>query len=282
MIARGLGLVRHKGLSYLAQQFYRSTTYTYHCRRPFLDFDRVRSLVTMSDAQDCQPIAKRVRRDTEAATTTTTTATAAETTTTSSATPKSSTTSANKTADSNYTPTSPESLHETLGNPIHPNPLQLTVDGTDGRARACTIQLPHGPVHTPVFMPVGTKGTIKCLTSEQVEQDPLNCEIILGNTYHLGNYPGPEVLRKLGGLHKLMNWKRNLLTDSGGFQMVSLFELSEVTEEGVSFKSPVDGSLMMLSPEKSMDIQNAIGADIMMMLDDVVSSKRIDYERVRW
>lgn len=167
-----------------------------------------------------------------------------------------------------------------LGEPHQPNPLQLVVDGQDGRARACTINLPHGPVQTPVFMPVGTKGTIKCLTSEQVNNDPLACQIILGNTYHLGNYPGTEALLELGGLHKFMNWKNNLLTDSGGFQMVSLFDLSRVTEQGVEFQSPVDGSLMMLTPEKSMQIQNAIGADIMMMLDDVVSSKRTDHARV--
>jgi tRNA-guanine transglycosylase len=99
----------------------------------------------------------------------------------------------------------------------------------------------------------------------------LNCNLLLGNTYHLGNYPGVEVLEKYGGLHKFMSWDRNILTDSGGFQMVSLLKLAQITEEGVEFESPVDGSRMLLTPEESMRIQNAIGADIMMALDDVVS-----------
>jgi len=227
------------------------------------------NLETMSTASDIGGDAKRMRSDAPKPQDTPTDATSV-----------SQTTSDEKVYDVNYQAESVETLRARLGEPLKPNPLQMKVDAQDGRARACTIMLPHGPIQTPVFMPVGTKGTIKCLTSEQVDTAPLGCQIILGNTYHLGNYPGSEVLRKLGGLHKLMNWKRNLLTDSGGFQMVSLFDLAEITEEGVQFKSPVDGSMMMLTPEKSMDIQNAIGADIMMMLDDVVSSKRIDYARV--
>eukprot|EP01128_Nolandella_sp_AFSM9_P000480 TRINITY_DN10638_c0_g1_i1.p1 TRINITY_DN10638_c0_g1~~TRINITY_DN10638_c0_g1_i1.p1 ORF type:complete len:410 (-),score=70.24 TRINITY_DN10638_c0_g1_i1:31-1101(-) len=117
-------------------------------------------------------------------------------------------------------------------------------------------------------MPVGTQGTMKGLTSSQVEE--LGAQIILGNTYHLGHRPGPEVMAKMGGLHKFMSWKNNLLTDSGGFQMVSLLKLAEITEEGVKFESPHDGTELMMTPEKSMEIQNAIGADIMMALDDVV------------
>ena len=141
---------------------------------------------------------------------------------------------------------------------------------------------------TPIFMPVGTKGTIKGLTSQQMES--LDCKILLANTYHLGAQPGPDVLDKMGGLHKFMNWKRNILTDSGGFQMVSLFDLADITEEGVKFRNPDDGSMMMLTPEKSVELQNKIGADILMALDDVNSSVDDDMKRfeeatnrtVRW
>ena len=108
------------------------------------------------------------------------------------------------------------------------------------------------------------------LTPEDLKE--LNCRICLGNTYHLGQRPGAERLARLGGLHEFMGWSGNLLTDSGGFQMVSLLELAEITEDGVRFKSPHDGRMMMLTPEESMQIQHAIGADIMMALDDVVSS----------
>ncbi|XP_041033157.1 queuine tRNA-ribosyltransferase catalytic subunit 1 isoform X1 [Carcharodon carcharias] len=155
------------------------------------------------------------------------------------------------------------------------------------RARLCRLQLPHGTVDTPVFMPVGTQGTLKGIAVPQLEA--LGCQICLGNTYHLGMRPGPELIRKANGLHGFMNWKRALLTDSGGFQMVSLVELAEVTEEGVRFRSPYDGKEILLSPEKSIEIQNALGSDIMMQLDDVVSSTvsgpRVDeamYRSVRW
>lgn len=160
-------------------------------------------------------------------------------------------------------------------------------------ARAATVHLPHGKVRTPVFMPVGTKGTVKGLSSGQLvneEAADLAPEIILGNTYHLALQPGTELLAELGGLHRFMNWKRNLLTDSGGFQMVSLLKLAEIKEEGVTFKSPIDGSEMLLTPEQSIKCQNEIGADIMMQLDDVVSSVTVDASRfeeatfrsVRW
>ncbi|KAI0241518.1 Queuine tRNA-ribosyltransferase catalytic subunit 1 [Lamellibrachia satsuma] len=119
-------------------------------------------------------------------------------------------------------------------------------------------------------MPVGTQGTLKGITPDQLEE--LNCQIILGNTYHLGHRPGPKLISEVGGLHNFMQWNRGLLTDSGGFQMVSLLDLSEMTEEGVKFVSPHDNSVMMLTPEKSIEIQNDIGADIIMQLDDVVSS----------
>jgi tRNA-guanine transglycosylase len=160
----------------------------------------------------------------------------------------------------------------------HSRALQFELKGTYKRARASVMTLPHGPVDTPVFMPVGTQGTIKGLTSAQV--DSLNCQLILGNTYHLGLRPGADLVAEMGGLHGFMNWKRNLLTDSGGFQMVSLVELANITETGVHFQSPVDGSNMLLTPEKSIGLQNQIGADIMMALDDVVSSLEPDRNRV--
>ncbi|KAI9489642.1 tRNA-guanine(15) transglycosylase-like protein [Zychaea mexicana] len=138
------------------------------------------------------------------------------------------------------------------------------------KAKASLLTLPHGPVNTPVFMPVGTQGTLKGLTPQQLSD--LNCQIMLNNTYHLGLKPGQETLDRVGGAHKFQKWNRNLLTDSGGFQMVSLLKLAKITEEGVQFASPHDGSLMMLTPEHSMSLQNSIGADIMMQLDDVISS----------
>lgn len=138
------------------------------------------------------------------------------------------------------------------------------------RARVGKLTLPHHTLSTPVFMPVGTQGTIKGLTSKQVEE--LACPIILGNTYHLGHRPGGDTLEKMGGLHCFMNWKRAILTDSGGFQMVSLLKFAQITEDGVTFQSPHDGSTMILTPEKSIALQNQIGADIIMALDDVVST----------
>nr|XP_031293113.1 queuine tRNA-ribosyltransferase catalytic subunit 1 [Camelus dromedarius] len=151
-----------------------------------------------------------------------------------------------------------------------PRIMRLVAECSRSRARAGELRLPHGPVATPVFMPVGTQATMKGITTEQL--DALGCRICLGNTYHLGLRPGPELIQKAHGLHGFMNWPHNLLTDSGGFQMVSLVSLSEVTEEGVSFRSPYDGEETLLSPEKSVEIQNALGSDIIMQLDDVVSS----------
>jgi len=156
------------------------------------------------------------------------------------------------------------------------------------KARVAEMKLPHSVVDTPVFMPVGTQGTLKGILPEQLEN--LDCRIILANTYHLGNRPGTQVLEKAGGLHKFMNWKRSLLTDSGGFQMVSLLKLAEITEEGVNFSSPYDDSKCMLTPEHSIEIQRTIGADIMMQLDDVVDATCKDDDRfeearhrtVRW
>ncbi|EDL25191.1 queuine tRNA-ribosyltransferase 1 [Mus musculus] len=148
--------------------------------------------------------------------------------------------------------------------------MRLVAECSRSGARAGELRLPHGTVATPVFMPVGTQATMKGITTEQL--DSLGCRICLGNTYHLGLRPGPELIRKAQGLHGFMNWPHNLLTDSGGFQMVSLFSLSEVTEEGVHFRSPYDGEETLLSPERSVEIQNALGSDIIMQLDHVVSS----------
>uniref|UniRef100_A0A670KDM8 Queuine tRNA-ribosyltransferase catalytic subunit 1 n=1 Tax=Podarcis muralis TaxID=64176 RepID=A0A670KDM8_PODMU len=165
--------------------------------------------------------------------------------------------------------------------------LRVVAECGRSKARACELRLPHGSVNCPVFMPVGTQGTMKGLTSTQL--DALGCRLCLGNTYHLGMRPGPELIQKANGLHGFMNWSRNLLTDSGGFQMVSLVELSKVTEEGVCFCSPYDGKEILLTPEKSIEIQNALGSDIMMQLDDVVSSTvsgpRVEeamFRSIRW
>ncbi|XP_008102023.2 queuine tRNA-ribosyltransferase catalytic subunit 1 isoform X1 [Anolis carolinensis] len=165
--------------------------------------------------------------------------------------------------------------------------LRVVAECGRSRARACELRLPHGTVECPVFMPVGTQGTMKGLTASQL--DRLGCRLCLGNTYHLGMRPGPDLIKKANGLHGFMNWSRNLLTDSGGFQMVSLVELSEVTEEGVQFCSPYDGKEILLTPEKSIEIQNALGSDILMQLDDVVSSTvsgpRVEeamFRSIRW
>jgi len=160
--------------------------------------------------------------------------------------------------------------------------LTFNLEGESGLARASTITLPHGDVLTPVFMPVGTYGAIKGLLPHELdESETLQPTIILANTYHLGCRPGADLLKKAGGLHNFMRWDHNILTDSGGFQMVSLLKLLVMNEEGVEFQNPDDGSKMMLTPELSMQIQNAIGADIMMALDDVVSSTNDDLARMK-
>ena len=205
--------------------------------------------------------------------------------------------------------------------PPHPA-LTFHIHATSGRARYTTLHLPHGPIATPVFMPVGTKGTLKGLTPMDVTQsDALNNQIILANTYHLALQPGTELIRdagETGGLHEFMGWDRNILTDSGGFQMVSLLKLAEITEEGVTFENPFEkkgddaesegnngevkeedaiskkrsspssaesteptskSQRMLLRPEDSIYHQNNIGSDIMMALDDVVSSVEVDKTR---
>ncbi|KAK6852605.1 queuine tRNA-ribosyltransferase [Apiospora arundinis] len=147
------------------------------------------------------------------------------------------------------------------------------------RARASNLTLPHGPVQLPMFMPVATQASLKGLTPEQLEET--GCRLCLNNTYHLGLKPGQEVLAAIGGAHKLQGWKHNILTDSGGFQMVSLLKLANITEEGVRFLSPHDGTPMLLTPEHSISLQNTIGSDIMMQLDDVLVTTSPDAARMR-
>ncbi|KAJ7965747.1 Queuine tRNA-ribosyltransferase catalytic subunit 1 [Quillaja saponaria] len=188
--------------------------------------------------------------------------------------------------------------------------LRFEILGRFNRARAAQLALPHFMCQTPLFMPVGTQGTIKGLTTNQLED--IGCQIILGNTYHLALRPTSELIDELGGLHNFMNWPRALLTYSGGFQMVLLLHLADITEKGVTFQSSVDGKPMLLTPEESVQIPtlnfgfcelclhisiihfleiqtNRIGADIIMALDDVVrttiTGPRIEeamYHTLRW
>lgn len=133
-------------------------------------------------------------------------------------------------------------------------------------ARLGRLHTPHGVIETPIFMPVGTQATVKSMTPEELKE--IEAQIILSNTYHLYLRPGHELIKKAGGLHKFMHWDRPILTDSGGFQVFSLGPLRKITEEGVEFRSHIDGSKHMLSPEKAMEIQNALGSDIMMAFDE--------------
>ena len=145
-------------------------------------------------------------------------------------------------------------------------PIKYTLEAKDGNARAGVIETPHGKIETPVFMPVGTQATVKAMTKEELEI--IHSQIILGNTYHLYLRPGDKLVNDFGGLHKFMNWDKPILTDSGGFQVFSLGELRKIKEEGVHFRSHLDGSKHFLSPEKSIEIQNNLGSDIMMVLDE--------------
>ncbi len=146
------------------------------------------------------------------------------------------------------------------------NPIKYKLEKSDGNARAGVITTPHGEIKTPVFMPVGTQATVKAMTKEELEE--INSQIILGNTYHLYLRPGDELVNDFGGLHGFMRWDRPILTDSGGFQVFSLGDLRKIKEEGVYFRSHLDGSKHFLSPEKSISIQNNLGSDIMMVLDE--------------
>jgi queuine tRNA-ribosyltransferase len=146
--------------------------------------------------------------------------------------------------------------------------FSFSIDATDGAARTGAIQMRRGEIRTPAFMPVGTAATVKAMRPEEVRAS--GADIILGNTYHLMLRPGAERVAKLGGLHRFMGWERPILTDSGGYQVMSLSELTKVSEEGVSFASHLDGSRHMLSPERSIEVQRLLGSDIVMQFDQLV------------
>jgi queuine tRNA-ribosyltransferase len=151
--------------------------------------------------------------------------------------------------------------------PLHPPvPFTLLQTDTESKARLGRLELPHGTVETPIFMPVGTQGSVKTLHPDDL--DALGAQIILGNTYHLWLRPGHELIRDMGGLHQFASWDKPILTDSGGFQVWSLAKLRKITEEGVRFQNHLDGSKMMLTPELSMEIQAALGSDIAMLFDE--------------
>ncbi len=156
--------------------------------------------------------------------------------------------------------------------------LRFQIQATAGSGRRAVMDLPHLQVQTPVFMPVGTVGSVKAVPQHLLEQ--LGAQVILGNTYHLYLRPGHDVVRRLGGLHRFISWPRAMLTDSGGFQVFSLNELRKVTSEGVRFRSHLDGSSHMFSPERSIEIQIALGADLVMVFDECTEYPA-DRERAR-
>ncbi len=147
--------------------------------------------------------------------------------------------------------------------------FQFKVSATSGQARRGEVSMPRGTIQTPAFMPVGTVGTVKAMYLDQVRA--LGADIILGNTYHLMLRPGAERMARLGGLHKFIGWEHPILTDSGGFQVMSLSGLRKLNEQGVTFKSHIDGSLHHMSPERSIEIQGLLGSDIQMQLDECVA-----------
>ena len=148
--------------------------------------------------------------------------------------------------------------------------FSFSIAATDGKARTGTIAMRRGEIRTPAFMPVGTAATVKAMKPADVRAS--GADIILGNTYHLMLRPGAERIARLGGLHDFMGWDRPILTDSGGYQVMSLAELSKLSEEGVTFKSHLDGSRHMLSPERSMEVQTLLGADIVMAFDQLIKT----------
>ncbi len=165
--------------------------------------------------------------------------------------------------------------------------FSFELHGTDGAARRGTVRTPRGEIRTPAFMPVGTAATVKTMYPEQVRE--LGADIVLGNTYHLMLRPGAERIARLGGLHEFMRWPHPILTDSGGFQVMSLANLRKMSEQGVTFQSHIDGSKHELSPERSIEIQGLLGSDIQMQLDECVAlpSTPEDIERamelsLRW
>ncbi|MEC7889837.1 MAG: tRNA guanosine(34) transglycosylase Tgt [Pseudomonadota bacterium] len=152
------------------------------------------------------------------------------------------------------------------------NRFSFSVEAVDGAARTGAISMNRGQIRTPAFMPVGTAATVKAMKPETVRKT--GADIILGNTYHLMLRPGAERVAKLGGLHKFMNWDRPILTDSGGYQVLSLSDLRKLTEKGVEFRSHIDGSKHMLTPERSMEIQRLLGSDIVMAFDECPRADR--------
>src|SRR5215217_7219413 len=146
--------------------------------------------------------------------------------------------------------------------------FSFSIAATDGAARTGTVAMQCGEIRTPAFMPVGTAATVKAMKPQDVRAS--GADIILGNTYHLMLRPGAERVARLGGLHRFMGWERPILTDSGGYQVMSLSELTKVTEEGVAFASHLDGTRHMLSPERSIEVQRLLGSDIVMAFDELV------------
>ena len=144
--------------------------------------------------------------------------------------------------------------------------MKFTLLATDGHARRGRLELTHGSIETPIFMPVGTYGSVKAMSP--VELEDIQAQVILGNTFHLWLRPGLDVIRRFGGLHRFMGWNKPILTDSGGFQVFSLGEMRKITEEGVKFASPINGDRLFLSPEISMQIQRVLNADIVMQFDE--------------
>ena len=144
--------------------------------------------------------------------------------------------------------------------------FRFDLEATDHNARAGTITTPHGTILTPIFMPVGTIATVKAMSPHELKE--INAQVILSNTYHCYLRPGHELIQRAGGLHGFMNWDRPILTDSGGFQVMSLAGLRKITPEGVKFQSHIDGSYHFFTPEKVIEIQNALGADIIMSFDE--------------
>ena len=145
--------------------------------------------------------------------------------------------------------------------------FEISQHDTGSKARAGKLNTDHGVIETPIFMPVGTVGTVKGIHQKELE-DVINADIILGNTYHLYLRPGIDIISKAGGIHKFISWNRPILTDSGGYQVYSLSNNRKIKEEGVMFRSHIDGSKHFFTPEKAIDIQKTIGADIIMAFDE--------------
>lgn len=156
--------------------------------------------------------------------------------------------------------------------------FEYKIEQVDGHARVGTFQTPHGGISTPVFAPVGTQATVKSVTPAQLEE--IGASLVLANTYHLYLRPGENLVAELGGLHRFMNWSRPILTDSGGFQVFSLSDTRKVDEDGVNFKSHLDGSTHRFTPEKSIQVQEALGADIIMAFDECAEPDQREYSEV--